>query len=191
IALVTDLDKYDTESDQVSLMTLHSAKGLEYPVVFLPGLEEGVFPHFRSLLEPGELEEERRLCYVGVTRAMERLYLTHCWKRTLFGAEKYNKPSRFLEEIPPHLLSGDDFLEKAGEKRRTGQGKTGVTGAKKISDSQRYILGDRVRHSKWGPGVIVGVRGEGEDTEYQVAFPDQGIKVLLAKFAPLEKANEM
>lgn len=188
IALVTDLDKYDTESDQISLMTLHSAKGLEFPVVFLTGLEEGVFPHSRSLLEPDELEEERRLCYVGVTRAMERLYLTHCWKRTLFGAEKYNKPSRFLEEIPPHLLSVDDFLGKTSRKHRPGMAK--AAGAKKFLASKRFILGDRVRHSKWGPGVIVGVQGEEEDTEYQVAFPEQGIKLLLAKFAPLEKADE-
>ncbi len=187
IALVTDLDKFDEESDQVSLMTLHSAKGLEFPVVFLAGLEEGVFPHSRSLLEQGELEEERRLCYVGVTRAMERLYLTHCWKRTLFGAEKYNTPSRFLEEIPPHLLSDDDSLGKAGNKPRPGNGKKGAKDANINSVIQQYILGDRVRHSKWGPGVIVGVRNGGEDIEYQVAFPDQGIKTLLAKFAPLEK----
>lgn len=190
IALVTDLDKYDAESDQVSLMTLHSAKGLEFPVVFLAGLEEGVFPHSRSLLEPGELEEERRLCYVGVTRAMERLYLTHCWKRTLFGTERYNKASRFLEEIPPRLLSSDDFLDEASEKRQSGTKRAGVKGAKKISDAHKYILGDRVRHCKWGQGLIVGVRGEGDDTEYQVAFPDQGIKVLLAKYAPLEKADD-
>lgn len=190
IALVTDLDKYDAESDQVSLMTLHSAKGLEFPVVFLAGLEEGVFPHSRSLLEPGELEEERRLCYVGVTRAMERLYLTHCWKRTLFGTERYNKASRFLEEIPPRLLSSDDFLDEASEKRQSGTKRAGVKGSKKISDAHKYILGDRVRHCKWGQGLIVGVRGEGDDTEYQVAFPDQGIKVLLAKYAPLEKADD-
>ena len=190
IALVTDLDKYDAENDQVSLMTLHSAKGLEFPVVFLAGLEEGVFPHSRSLLEPGELEEERRLCYVGVTRAMERLYLTHCWKRTLFGTERYNKPSRFLEEIPPHLVSGDDFLETDAKRHRPGMKRTEAKGVKKTSVPQRYILGDRVRHCKWGPGLIVGVRGEGEDTEYQVAFPDQGIKVLLARYAPLEKADE-
>jgi DNA helicase-2/ATP-dependent DNA helicase PcrA len=189
IALVTDLDKYDMESDQVSLMTLHSAKGLEFPVVFLAGLEEGVFPHSRSLLEPGELEEERRLCYVGVTRAMERLYLTHCWKRTLFGTERYNKASRFLEEIPPHLVSSDDFLEQTKEKRQPGINRTAKS-AKKISESQRYILGDKVRHCKWGHGLIVGVRGEGDDTEYQVAFPDQGIKMLLAKYAPLEKTDE-
>lgn len=190
IALVTDLDKYDAESDQVALMTLHSAKGLEFPVVFLAGLEEGVFPHSRSLLEPGELEEERRLCYVGVTRAMERLYLTHCWKRTLYGAERHNKASRFLEEIPPHLVSSDDFLEEAVEKRQAGVKRTAVKGIKNITNLQRYILGDRVRHCKWGSGLIVGVRGEGDNTEYQVAFPDQGIKVLLAKYAPLEKHGE-
>ena len=95
ISLVADIDRYDEVADQVILMTLHSAKGLEFPVVFLIGMEESVFPHARSLLEPGELEEERRLCYVGVTRARERLYLTHCWKRTLYGVERYNKPSRF------------------------------------------------------------------------------------------------
>ena len=191
VALVTDLDKYDAEHDQVSLMTLHSAKGLEFPVVFLAGLEEGVFPHSRSLLEPGELEEERRLCYVGVTRAMQRLYLTHCWKRTLFGAEKYNKPSRFLEEIPPHLLSNDNLPGNGIKKDRPGMGGAGVAGGKKILGVQQYLLGDRVSHNKWGPGVVVGVQGDGEDTEYQVAFPEQGIKVLLAKYAPLQKADEI
>jgi DNA helicase-2/ATP-dependent DNA helicase PcrA len=107
IALVTDTDNYDHSTDKVTLMTLHSAKGLEFPVVFITGMEEGVFPHSRALTEPGELEEERRLCYVGITRAMERLYLTHCWKRNIYGSAHYNKPSRFLEEIPPHLLTSN------------------------------------------------------------------------------------
>ncbi|KUK82641.1 MAG: Superfamily I DNA and RNA helicase, partial [Pelotomaculum thermopropionicum] len=111
IALVTDLDQYDGDTDQVALMTLHSAKGLEFPVVFLTGMEEGVFPHARSLTEPGELEEERRLCYVGVTRAKERVYLTNCWRRTLYGNQRYNPPSRFLEEIPPHLVINGDLVE--------------------------------------------------------------------------------
>ncbi|BAF60710.1 superfamily I DNA and RNA helicases [Pelotomaculum thermopropionicum SI] len=177
VALVTDLDYYDEGADQVALMTLHSAKGLEFPVVFLTGMEEGVFPHSRSLPEPGELEEERRLCYVGVTRARERLYLTHCWSRNLYGAQRCNMPSRFLEEIPPHLVSSDDMLDGMQEKRQA---------AAKVG---RFILGDKVRHRKWGVGVIVGVQGEGEDTEFKVAFPDQGIKVLLAKYAPLEKTN--
>jgi len=185
IALVTDLDKYDAETDQVALMTLHSAKGLEFPVVFLTGLEEGVFPHSRSLQNPtdiGELEEERRLCYVGVTRAKERLYLTHCRERTLFGARRANKTSRFLKEMMP--------LAETNKKRQPVIKGIGKTGAKKISGSLQYILGDKVRHCKWGTGLIVGVRGEGDDTEYRVAFPDQGIKVLLAKYAPLEKDNE-
>ena len=191
IALVTDLDKYDVESDQVALMTLHSVKGLEFPVVFLTGLEEGVFPHSRSLLEPGELEEERRLCYVGVTRAMERLYLTHCWKRTLFGIERYNKASRFLEEIPTNLMCSDDLPEYTSGKSQSRHRRTGDTGAKNVSEPQRFILGDRVRHIKWGPGLIVGVQGKGDSMAYQVAFPEQGIKLLLAKYAPLEKDNKV
>ncbi len=185
IALVTDLDKYDVETDQVALMTLHSAKGLEFPVVFLTGLEEGVFPHSRSLQDPtdiGELEEERRLCYVGVTRAKERLYLTHCRERTLFGTKRPNKMSRFLMEMLPR--------EETDKKNQPRIKKIGDTSAKKKSESSQYILGDKVRHCKWGTGLIVSVRGEGDETEYRVAFPDQGIKVLLAKYAPLEKDNE-
>lgn len=189
IALVTDLDKYNEETDQVALMTLHTAKGLEFPVVYLIGLEEGVFPHSRSLLDPGELEEERRLCYVGVTRARERLYLAHCWKRTLYGAERYNKPSRFLEEIPPHLMSADDFLNGVEEKRSPGRKAIRGMTIEKPQQLEQFILGDKVRHVKWGTGVIVGLQGQGEDAELKVAFPDQGIKVLLARYAPLERAN--
>jgi len=189
IALVTDLDKYNEETDQVALMTLHTAKGLEFPVVYLIGLEEGVFPHSRSLLDSSELEEERRLCYVGVTRARVRLYLAHCWKRTLYGEERYNKPSRFLEEIPPHLMSADDFLNGVEEKRPPGKKAIRGMSVKKPQDMEQFILGDKVRHVKWGTGVIVGVQGQGEDAEFKVAFPDQGIKVLLARYAPLERAN--
>ncbi|MQL53901.1 DNA helicase PcrA, partial [Desulfofundulus thermobenzoicus] len=134
LSLVSDVDHYDQEADQVVLMTLHSAKGLEFPVVFLVGMEEGVFPHSRSLTEPAELEEERRLCYVGITRARERLYLTHSWQRTLYGVTRHNDPSRFLEEIPPHLLTADDPLDK-GSGRAAAQGgrdgnreKTGAPG---------------------------------------------------------------
>ena len=99
------MDESDPEQSSVTLMTLHSAKGLEYPVVFLLGMEDGVFPHFRSLGEPDELEEERRLCYVGITRAQERLYLCHAWSRMLFGSTDYHPPSRFLDEIPEHLVT--------------------------------------------------------------------------------------
>ena len=189
IALVTDMDNLDEEMDRVSLMTLHSAKGLEFPVVFLTGLEEGVFPHSRSLLDPGEMEEERRLCYVGLTRARERLYLTHCWKRTLYGAERYNKPSRFLEEIPSHLMEGDDAL--SGPEKSKASRSAPVRDFRERSPQalESFVLGDKVKHSKWGVGVIVGIQGEGVNAEFKVAFPDQGIKLLLAKYAPLERAN--
>lgn len=188
IALVTDMDNLDEELDRVSLMTLHSAKGLEFPVVFLTGLEEGVFPHSRSLLDPGEMEEERRLCYVGLTRARERLYLTHCWKRTLYGQERYNKPSRFLEEIPPHLMEADDNLH--GEKNKSSRPAPVRDFRERNPQTlEAFVLGDKVKHNKWGVGVIVGIQGEGINAEFKVAFPDQGIKLLLAKYAPLERAN--
>ncbi len=114
ISLVTDMDENDPEQSSVTLMTLHSAKGLEYPVVFLIGLEDGVFPHVRSLGDPDELEEERRLCYVGITRAEQRLYLCHAWSRMMFGATDYRPPSRFLDEIPAELIDGD---RRRGEAR--------------------------------------------------------------------------
>jgi DNA helicase-2/ATP-dependent DNA helicase PcrA len=188
ITLATDLDKYSEDAEQVALMTLHSAKGLEFPVVFLTGLEEGIFPHSRSLLEPAELEEERRLCYVGVTRAMERLYLTHSFRRIIYGSERYNKASRFLEEIPAHLLSSAELAGVNKGRNRAGLS-AGEKSAKKAHEIDLFILGDKVRHVKWGLGVVVGVTGEGEKTELKVAFPDQGIKVLLAKYAPLERAK--
>jgi DNA helicase-2/ATP-dependent DNA helicase PcrA len=189
ISLVADIDRYDEVADQVILMTLHSAKGLEFPVVFLIGMEESVFPHARSLLEPGELEEERRLCYVGVTRARERLYLTHCWKRTLYGVERYNKPSRFLEEIPSHLMKPEEFTDEPGSptEEMTTTGKP----APRVKVVEQFVLGDKIRHRKWGIGVIVGVQGQGDDAEYKVAFPEQGIKVLLARYAPLERPGDV
>ena len=116
ISLVTDLDENDPDQSSVTLMTLHSAKGLEYPVVFLIGLEDGVFPHIRSLGDPDELEEERRLCYVGITRAEQRLYLCHAWSRMMFGSTDYRPPSRFLDEIPAELMM------VVGENERRGKG---------------------------------------------------------------------
>lgn len=180
IALFTDVDSYREDNDQVVLMTLHSAKGLEFPVVFLIGLEEGVFPHYRSLTEPGELEEERRLCYVGITRAREQAYLTYCRRRTLYGVTRYNPPSRFLGEIPPHLLDDISRPEQPG----TGQN---MSGGRNAGVSTPFTLGDKVRHGKWGPGVIVGVQGEGAEVRLTVAFPEMGIKTVLACYAPLEK----
>ena len=182
-------DKMDDAGDRVSLMTLHSAKGLEFPVVFVTGLEEGVFPHSRSLLEPAEMEEERRLCYVGLTRARERLYLTRCWKRTLYGTERFNKPSRFLQEIPAHLMESEDALPGATRAKSTMSIRARSGQARDPQSLEAFMLGDKVRHSKWGVGVIVGIQGEGIDTEFKVAFPEQGIKLLLARYAPLERAN--
>src|SRR5205807_9159330 len=115
ISLVTDLDENDPEQSSITLMTLHSAKGLEYPVVFLIGLEDGVFPHVRSLGDPDELEEQRRLCYVGITRAEQRLYLCHAWSRMMFGSTDYRPPSRFLDEIPSELMMAIGDEEKRGK----------------------------------------------------------------------------
>jgi DNA helicase-2/ATP-dependent DNA helicase PcrA len=180
IALFTDVDGYREVTDQVVLMTLHSAKGLEFPVVFLTGMEEGVFPHSRSLEEPGEIEEERRLCYVGITRAREQIYLTHCLRRTLYGATRFNPPSRFLGEIPPHLV---DVVTYPGYPEKSRK----PAGGSFCGAPEAFTLGDKVRHGKWGAGVVVGVRGEGEEIELKVAFPEMGIKTLLARYAPLEK----
>lgn len=178
IALFTDLDSLDDRSDQVTLMTLHSAKGLEFPAVFLSGMEEGVFPHSRAFSEPTQLEEERRLCYVGVTRAEERLHLTYATRRTLYGNTVYNQPSRFLAEIPGDLIEGH-----AAEKNvLTPEPATPVVGSFKV--------GEKVWHRKWGQGTVVMLEGEGDDARITVAFPGKGVKTLLLMYAPLEKAGE-
>lgn len=195
ISLVTDLDEDDGESTSaVTLMTMHTAKGLEYPVVFMTGLEDGVFPHSRSFGEPDELEEERRLCYVGITRARERLYLCHAWSRSLFGATEYYPPSRFLAEIP------DEVVNAIGEPTSTGglgghrdavvaaavrqaSSPLGAWGA----DQLGLRVGDDVGHEKFGEGVIVDVIGEGDKAEAVVRFREVGEKRLLLAWAPLEK----
>ncbi|MGQ9512421.1 UvrD-helicase domain-containing protein [Thermodesulfitimonas sp.] len=170
IALFTEVDRYDPETDAVALMTLHSAKGLEFPVVFLTGMEEGLFPHIRSSGEATAIEEERRLCYVGLTRAKERLFLTRCEMRHLYGGLQANPPSRFLAEIPASLLA-------AGRPDAAGDDEVVV----------ELKPGDRVAHRKWGPGTVVSITGSGEDTRVTVAFPAVGIKTLLLSYAPLER----
>ncbi|MCL6612255.1 MAG: DNA helicase PcrA [Peptococcaceae bacterium] len=204
IALVADVDGFDQQADQVALITLHSAKGLEFPVVFLIGLEEGVFPHARALDEPLEMYEERRLAYVGITRAREILYLTRCWQRTLYGATRFNQASRFLEEIPAELTTGRDPLDSAeyapgegpadrGTALRRLAGIPGVAtgariwGGKEKGEIPDFTVGDLVRHGKWGLGTVRSVRGKGESAEVWVEFPGLGTKTLLARFAPLEK----
>lgn len=175
VSLVSDVDTYENQDDRVALMTLHTAKGLEFPVIFLAGLEEGVFPHSRSLLDQKELEEERRLCYVGMTRAMQKLYLTHAWSRTLYGNTVNNPVSRFLQEIPEELLervNGEKGHQESDAPRK---------------NETLFQLGEKVYHQKWGTGVIVQLKGEGQDLQISVAFPDKGIKHLLAAYAPLQK----
>lgn len=190
LALVADIDKLDEEEDQgdkVVLMTIHSAKGLEFPVVFMIGMEEGVFPHSRSLMEEAEMEEERRLAYVGITRAEEELYLTNAQMRTLFGRTNMNLPSRFIKEIPEDLLEGpqkrrqkDRMLRPRSRHIPSASG----TGAQDVE----WKAGEKAEHIKWGVGTVVGVRGEGESLELDIAFPNPtGIKRLLAKFAPIKK----
>jgi DNA helicase-2/ATP-dependent DNA helicase PcrA len=194
LSLVTDMDEYDPEQSAVTLMTLHSAKGLEFPVVFMTGLEENVFPHVRSLGDPDQLDEERRLCYVGITRARERLYLCHAWCRNLFGSTQYNPASRFLAEIPEQLvkLTGRTHPGRAAARERqlaagvVGGGRgpsTGASGAERLG----LKLGDDVAHDKFGEGVIIGIEGEGDKAEAVVRFRDAGEKRLLLAWAPLKK----
>lgn len=178
ISLVTDLDTVE-DSSAVTLMTLHNAKGLEYPVVFLTGLEDGVFPHMRALGDPKELEEERRLCYVGVTRAEERLYLTRAWSRNLWGQNNFNGPSRFLSEIPEHLITSAKRIRRS----RTMESRTPVA---TVSDAD-ISMGDNVRHSHWGDGVVREIVGAGDRAEAIVVFNGHGAKRLLLAWAPLEK----
>lgn len=177
ISLVTDQDEYDEESGAVTLMTLHTAKGLEFEVVFIVGMEDGVFPHHRSMTDSGELEEERRLAYVGITRAKRRLFLTHAWSRSLFGASSYNPPSRFLAELPGELVKDVE-----------GEGARG--GAETRAPSRPVVAvaaGDTVVHERYGEGVVVSISGRGEGAEAMVRFEDEGEKRLLLAYAPLKK----
>ncbi|WP_407407818.1 DNA helicase PcrA [Peribacillus sp.] len=211
LALVADIDKLDENpedaNDAVTLMTLHSAKGLEYPVVFLLGLEEGVFPHSRSLMDEEEMEEERRLAYVGITRAENELFLSNAQMRTLYGRTNMNPVSRFISEIPAELL--EDLKPKPAPKSKQTSfsssartGSTAPTHARKTPSFGRAVsapsatggeeigwaVGDKASHKKWGVGTVVSVKGEGEGKELDIAFPSPtGIKRLLAKFAPIEK----
>ncbi len=197
ISLISDVDDYDDKSNRVSLMTLHCAKGLEFPIVFLVGMEDGLFPHHRRGEGTEDLEEERRLCYVGMTRAKEKLYLTNTERRRVFGSERYNYPSRFIEEISQDLLT-----------RRTGEGAMAFHGAREMdgspyldySDSQigeasaelgevhgeDLEAGTWVRHPKFGPGVVKSREGRGEDLKVWVYFPSAGTKKLKVKHAGLE-----
>jgi DNA helicase-2/ATP-dependent DNA helicase PcrA len=179
VALVSDVDALEEGGGRLTLMTLHNAKGLEFPVIFIAGMEEGVFPHVRSLGDPADLEEERRLAYVGITRAQRRLYLTLATTRNLWGAPNYNSPSRFLGEIPQQLVT------EAPERRRrpaleAAQPRPTLTG-------DQLSPGDRVSHRTWGPGRVVSLTGAGDRVEVMVEFDEHGRKRLLLAWAPLER----
>ena len=181
ISLVADLDGME-DIEKVTLMTLHNAKGLEFPAVFITGMEEGVFPHMRSLGDPAQLEEERRLAYVGITRAEERLFLTRAWNRNLYGQSQYNGASRFLGEIPESLIQ---------QVKRTEQSVHAAASASHPTVSDTDISsGDRVRHAHWGNGVVREVVGTGDRAEAVVAF-EEGDKRLLLAWAPLERVQSL
>jgi DNA helicase-2/ATP-dependent DNA helicase PcrA len=208
VALITDLDSYDPSLDRVTLMTLHAAKGLEFPVVFMTGMEEGIFPHSRSGEEGDDVEEERRLCYVGMTRAMEKLYLTHARRRRIYGDFQFNPPSRFLAEIPPQLL--DDGSSAAAPALHKSSGHNLASLFDKLApspfddeaDEDGFVetvravpeaeeglrSGSRVRHIKFGVGTVRRIEGAGDNCKVTVYFNTVGVKKLLLKFAGLEPA---
>ena len=179
VALVTEQDEYDDEAGTVTLMTLHNAKGLEFDLVFIVGMEDGIFPHHRSMTEPDQMEEERRLAYVGITRARRRLYISHAWSRSLFGASNYNPPSRFLNEIP------GDLVEERQAEEEPVHPDAGVGAAPPPDVS----AGDTVLHDRFGEGVVITVSGRGPDAEAVIMFEDEGEKRLLLAYAPLQKVG--
>ena len=180
VSLVSDTDELDGEGGAVTLMTLHNAKGLEFPVVFIVGMEDGVFPHARAFTDHDELEEERRLCYVGLTRAQERLYLSTARSRLLYGMSTYNPPSRFLREIPVGLVS------KLGRRLRDRR-RESIGGRRRAPLGSELAADDLVRHDVWGIGRVVRVAGAGDGAQVEVEFPGKGTKRLLVHWAPLEK----
>ena len=180
IALITDTDQTEGDEIGVTFMTLHNAKGLEFPIVFIVGMEEGVFPHIRSLTEPDQLEEERRLCYVGITRAKERLYLLHAWSRSLWGGTNYNPTSRFIGEIPEDLIHvpGARPAPAGGVRRKSG------------ASPETFKIGQEVEHSRWGRGVILDIVRSAVGLEATVNFPEAGgEKRLDLSLAPLKQVQ--
>jgi DNA helicase-2/ATP-dependent DNA helicase PcrA len=190
VSLVSDIDELDEKADAVTLITLHQAKGLEFPAVFIVGLEEGILPHRRSFDDPEEMEEERRLCYVGITRAKKRLYLLRSYRRSLFGGSTANPPSRFLQDISPHLVSPRRLWEDSSTPI------PGVDFGRDFQHSSRLIgtvtlkVGDHVSHSKFGRGIVMNCSPTRDDQELTVVFEGAGIKKLLASLAPLEKVEK-
>ncbi len=214
LALVSDIDNAELEDEKVTFMTLHSAKGLEFPIVFMTGMEEGLFPHSRTLMNEDELEEERRTCYVGITRAERKLYMTYARNRMIFGRTVSYPQSRFLLEIPEEYMErlivrqnaygfanssvvqqrgyGSAFRPSIQQNAGTNNFKPaaagGVASVIQPDLNVKWQVGDKAQHGKWGIGTVVSVRGQGEEIELKIAFPGQGIKGLMQKYAPIAKA---
>lgn len=197
VALVSDVDDFESSDSKVTLMTLHAAKGLEFPVVFLTGLDEGLFPHSRTLMDPAQVEEERRLAYVGITRAERQLYVTNAVTRTMYGRISAYMPSRFLAEIPSQFME-DYHRKSAMPQSRT----TAVPGKQRVSIltkpvasslpkkhavTDTFAKGDKVRHKIWGIGTVLDVIGEGTNMQMKIQFPTKGVRQVVVKYAPLEK----
>jgi DNA helicase-2/ATP-dependent DNA helicase PcrA len=198
VALIADLDNYSQDSNAVTLMTLHAAKGLEFAVVFMPGMEEGIFPHSRSLFDAEQMEEERRLCYVGMTRAKERLFLLYANSRLLYGATNHNSPSRFILEIPQELQSATSDWNLAARTASAGHGagagswSVNLPTSRQLADEHREELlgldlkaGDRIQHTKFGEGIVAEINGD----EVTATFAGYGTKRLSLSFAPITKVS--
>ncbi len=195
VALLTDIDNYNADADAVVLMTLHASKGLEFPVVFIPGMEEGVFPGMQAIYDPSEIEEERRLAYVGITRAKKKLYLLNTRSRMIFGSTKYNRPSRFLDELPSDCC---DVLVKP---KKPVQSKPVASPKKSISNgfgsgfattanktTEQFVIGEQVVHRVFGKGMIVSLRPMGNDVLMEIAFEKVGTKKIMANMGAVKKA---
>jgi DNA helicase-2/ATP-dependent DNA helicase PcrA len=192
VSLVSDLDELDEKAAAVTLITLHQAKGLEFPAVFIVGLEEGILPHRRSFDDPEQMEEERRLCYVGITRAKKRLYLLRSYRRSLFGGSTANPPSRFLEDISPHLTSSMNSWGESVVRPSSADSYRNSLPSSYQSSAPALRVGDHVRHSKFGAGIVMSSSPTRDDQELTVAFEAAGVKRLLASLAPLERIeNEL
>lgn len=201
VALVSDIDTYNSDDDAVVLMTLHAAKGLEFPIVFIPGMEDGIFPGNQSLFSEEDLEEERRLAYVGITRAKEKLYLLNARRRMLYGTTSRNSPSRFLREIPMNVVNDitvraftprgaftrSAFAENPQARSAVTSHKFGQVGYEKSGNSARFDVGDTVRHKAFGTGIILSAKPMGNDVLLEIAFDKAGTKKLMSNFAKLDK----